>query len=357
MTADPVSWATALCGQAVGPYRLRELIGYGGFGLVFSADDVRGSSQVAVKILMPSTNPQSAIEFATEGRLLDKLNKCDAVVTLVDSGQFEIEMSMNGFSIPLELKYHILNLAGGSLDELTADPDRLGELAWPERISLWRGAIKGVHQMHLKSIVHRDIKAENCLLVVRGKRTEVRIADLGRSRDTSAAPTLAREEYLGGRGDLRFAAPELLWLQGGQREEDFRAADLYGLGSLLAELATGHPMTSVAMDSWRDAVDQGRDDLRKGTRRDLAVLQPQYRRAVTEVVEQMPPSIRLDSEALLSQLCHPVPIERFPRVSMSSRRSTQPGLEWLLQRADILAKRLSIEEKMSSAADCRRRRA
>jgi serine/threonine protein kinase len=346
----------ALPGQHLGPYRLQGCIGRGSFGLVFQASNRTTQAQVAVKLLMPSNDPQAAAEFNAERDLLRKLARCQGVVTLVDSGIADVPVSINGLEVPLPFKYHVLSLASGSLDELTSDPGRLAALAWVDRMSLWRGAIKGIHQMHLNAVAHRDIKTDNCLLMVNGKRTEVRIADLGRSKDFSISPTLLPQDYLHGRGDRRFAAPEFLWFQGGQNGSDFRAADLYGLGSLLAELATGHPMTALAIGSWETAVHQGQRDFLSGIRRDLTVLRPQFRRAIDEVADQMPRTIRIDGAAILTQLCDPVPIARFPLRRTANKRVIEPGLDWLLRKADILVKRLSIEEKnQRRATECERR--
>lgn len=355
MTSLADSLIIALPGQTLGSYRLQDCLGRGGFALVFQATNATTRAQVAVKLLIPSSDPNAAAEFDAEGGLLRKLNACEAVVALVDSDVADISVSIGGTAVPLPFKYHVLNLASGSLDELTRDPARLASLAWADRLRLWRGAIKGIHQMHLKSVAHRDIKADNCLLMVSGRRTEVRIADLGRAKDFSVAPTLSPEEYLRGRGDLRFAPPEFLWWQGGQNGSDFRAADLYGLGSLLAELVTGHPMTALAIGSWQTALIQGQADFNAGIRRDLNVLKPQFRRAIEEVADQMPRSIQHDGAAILTQLCHPVPSERFPRGRAANRRAIEPGLEWLLRKADILAKRLSIEQKNQRATGCERR--
>ena len=299
MTSLAESLIAVLPGQDLGSYRLECCLGRGGFGLVFQARHVMTQGQVAVKLLMPISDAHASTEFDAEGELLRKLTKCKGVITLVDSGIADIPMSLGGAAVPLPIRYHVLSLASGSLDELTQDPVRLAGLAWADRISLWRGAVKGIHQMHLKEVVHRDIKAENCLLMVSGSRTEVRIADLGRSRDLSVAPRLLSQDYLCGRGDRRFAPPEFLWFQGGQNGLDFRAADLYGLGSLLAELATGHPMTALAVGSWEDALREGRKDYLSGTSRDLAVLRPQFRRAIDEVTDQMPRSIRHDLSSTL----------------------------------------------------------
>lgn len=351
MTPLAASLIPALSGQDLGLYRLDGCLGGGGFGLVFHATNTTTGAEVAVKLLVPSPDPHAAAEFDAEGILLRKLTKCDAVVNLVDSGTADFPMTTtNGLVVPLPFKYLVLSLASGALNELTRDPARLAALAWADRLALWRGAVKGIHQMHLKSVAHRDIKADNCLLMVSGNRTEVRMTDLGRSKDFSLSPTLLPQEYLRGRGDLRFAPPEFLWFQGSYGAAELRAADIYGLGSLLAELATGHPMTALALGSWQTVAAEGQRDFLAGTRRDLAILRPQIRRAVDEAAEQMPREIRHDAAVLLAQLCDPVPRARFPQRRLNKKFVPEPGIHWLIRSADILIKRLSIDQKKSSRA-------
>lgn len=84
-------------------------------------------------------------------------------------------------------------------------------------------------------------------MVSRRNAVQIRITDLGRAKDFPEAPTLPRHEYLFGRGDPAHAAPEFLHLQGRAAGRNFCLADLYGLGSILTELATGHWMTALAL--------------------------------------------------------------------------------------------------------------
>ncbi|WP_370107490.1 protein kinase [Nocardioides sp.] len=339
------SLGAALQGEQVGDYRLINHIGGGHFGVVFEAENVNTGSRFAIKVLPPTSDTEASSDFDSEGLLLKKLSRCSSVVNWIETDVAIRQMAFQGGSFPIPIKFHALALASGSLEELVNDPATRNSMPWAERVSHWRGAIKGVHQMHLNQVAHRDLKASNCLLMVSGGQTELRLADLGRSKDFSQLPTLPPVAYLSGRGDLRFAPPEFLWLQGGSTGQDFRNADLYGLGSLLVELTTGHPMTALAIGSWQDARKDGEKDYLSGRQRDLGVLRPQFRRAIKELSEEVPPIIRHDTVSLLEQLCDPVPEQRQPRRALNKRFVSSGGLEWLLRRADILSRRLAVESR------------
>jgi serine/threonine protein kinase len=339
------AWAIALAGQQVGDYTLGACIGHGGFGLVFEVTGNTTGTKYAMKVLVPTNDPGITAEFEREGILLKHLVKCSSVINLIESGSDTLMMQLGatGLTVPVEVRFHVLVLASGDVGELTMDPDLLNKLDWSERLTFLRGAVKGVHQMHLKNVAHRDLKSANCLLVVQGPRSEVRVADLGRAKDFTSARTLAPFDYLRGRGDFRFAAPEYLWMQGGSDAASLRSADLYGLGSLFSELATGHPITALAIGSWQTAMAEAHRDISNGIHRDLAILRPQFRRAIEEIGEELPKAIRRNSVELLSQLCDPVPDQRHHRTKLGRRVVNQQGLDWLIRRVDILGKQLQVE--------------
>lgn len=339
------AWANALAGQQVSEYELGSCIGHGGFGLVFESTSIATGTKHAMKVLLPTGDPGSSAEFEREGVLLKHLVKCSSVINLVETGSDTLMMQFGstGLTVPVEIRFHVLTLASGDMGELTTDPDLLNKLDWSERLWLLRGAVKGVHQMHLNHVAHRDLKSANCLLVVQGSRSEVRVADLGRAKDFTHAPTLAPFDYLRGRGDFRFAAPEYLWMQGGSDGISLRSADLYGLGSLFSELATGHPMTALAIGSWQSALTSAQIDFNNGIRRDIAILRPQFRRAIEEIGDELPKSIRQGGVELLTQLCDPVPEKRQHRTKLGRNVVNRVGLERLIRRVDILAKQVSIQ--------------
>lgn len=342
--AERDGWKKILTGQKLGGYELQECLGVGFFGLVFEARNMATDARIAVKVLLPSSDTEAIADFENEAILLQKLNGCDGVITYVDGGQENIDMVANGVTVPMSVRFHVLAMASASVDELIDDPVSRSALDWTERIRIFRGAVKGIHQMHLAGVAHRDLKSSNCLLMVIGSTTRLRLGDLGRAKNLRSSPTKSIEGYVKGRGDLRFAAPEFLWLQGGNAAHDFIAADYYGLGSLLVELATGQPLTSLALGDVGAVLKQAASDHHRGQTSDLANLNLQYRRVIAEVIDLMPRSIQQDAHVLLTSLCDPVPAERLARSPYNRDRHVEP-LEWILRRADIMIRRLEIDAR------------
>ena len=332
--------------QTLGVYKLAVDLGVGNFGIVFEAVHESTGSRFAVKVLTPTSDPGALLDFENEGVLLRQLNPCNGVVNFVDGGVHALEVhGPGGIPIPFDMRYHVMSQASGSLDELVLNPEYRSSLSWEERLRLWRSMIKSLMQMHQHGVAHRDLKCSNCLLFVSKNKTSVRFGDLGRARDTTRPMTHSVEEYLVGRGDLRFAPPEAIFWQGGNSKEDFLAADYYGLGSLLVELITGQSMTSLAIGDIRSAVQRGQDDYLQGQRLELSSLTLRYRNVISEVAEQLPKSIRADVIVVLDALCRPEPAERLTQSPYSRDRASRDKLTWILRRADIMIHRLTIEKR------------
>ncbi len=298
-----------------------------------------------MKILLPLSSGEDVVDFVYEGQLLKKLNKCSGVISLVETGAEIVPLAFGqGMpSVPVKIDFHVLSLASGSLEELIEDSTVLALIPWHERLAIWRSVVLGVHQMHVKDVAHRDLKSSNCLLMVSGARTEARIGDLGRAKDLILPPRFAPTDYFRGRGDLTFAPPEYLLAQGGNTKADCKNADLYGLGSLLFELGTGHPITGAALGSVRAVLVQGEQDLATGVMRDLATLRPKYRAAIEEFTDELPSTLRHSATELVTQLCDPVPELRQPRSAPGRRKASPSELNWLLRRADILTRMLKCD--------------
>nr|BFE39393.1 hypothetical protein GCM10017544_03490 [Microbacterium imperiale] len=277
--------------------------------------------------------------------LLSLLTACDGVINYVESGSDSVELTANGINVSVPIRFHVLALASGSVNELVEDPGARADMAWPAKLRLWRDVVLGIQQMHLRGVAHRDLKAENCLLLVRGQTTAVKIADFGRAKDLNTLPSRTLGSYVAGRGDLRFAPPEFLFLQGGSLARDFIAADHYGLGSILAELISGHPMSAVVLGDPGGVIRQAQHDRAAGYQRNLAGLAVPYRTAISDMLTLTPASIREDLSVLLSRLCHPVPEQRLEGSPYSRDRAARDPLSWVIRRTDIMIRRLERDAR------------
>ncbi|MEM8886023.1 MAG: protein kinase, partial [Planctomycetota bacterium] len=203
-----------------GRYRIEREVGRGGMGVVFEATDLAGEGRVAVKLVPPvfASTPALLDRFAREAELGRQIDHPHVVRTL-DFGS----VSMHGRDVPfLVMEFvegrHLRDL----LEELGTVPESLIR-AIAEQV----GA--GLAAIHAHGIVHRDLKPENVLIT---HDQTIRIMDLGIAKLHDATMELTREgQFI---GSLHYASPEQCL--GGAVQAP---ADLYSLGVVLHELATG----------------------------------------------------------------------------------------------------------------------
>jgi serine/threonine protein kinase len=336
-----------------GRWRVGQLIGEGGFSVVMQGKDLTSGAPVAVKILRISAGAEAEEELAGEIGYLTDLRGCNRVVDIKGHGRDVVVLSGlspagSSVDVPVAVPYLVLERADGCLAELLV---ALDQVSWSERLNLFRDVVKGVHQMHLKRIVSRDLKSENVLLFTEDFTSIAKITDLGRARRTSDAPRRNSEDYLAGRGDFRFAPPEVFWRQGVDDDAHWQAVDLFHLGSVLYELVLGHGITSVVLPNGRSIL-QATAALDPATRKaeyaaNIAVLRAQMALAWEPFASAVPRAVRPQTTALLRQLTDPDPMLRLPR-SLGQTVGQGNGLEWLLRRSDIVRRTLANAESEAS---------
>jgi serine/threonine-protein kinase len=208
-----------LIGVRLGRYRVVEEIGAGSMGTVYLAEDA-GGRRVAAKVVHPHLLPDEefAERFRREGVMGRRIDHPNVVRTLeigrVDEGGREIHY--------LLMEY----VQGRDLRALLHDLGTFPEALLRE-IALQTAA--GLEAIHAAGVIHRDLKPANVLLT---EDNHIRIMDLGVARLQETSVTLTREGQF--TGSVLYAAPE----QFGAGEVGPRA-DLYSLGVVLYELATG----------------------------------------------------------------------------------------------------------------------
>lgn len=341
-------------GAVVDGFRVNELISTGEFGLVFAGADTRTEIPVAVKVMPANTDDTANFEFKREGQLLERLRTCSNVVDMLKTGETTVPLATGAASVNLGIRYHILEFADGCLEDMIATPEFATAISPLDKLRLWRQIVIAIHQMHLKKTVHRDLKSSNCLLFGDGVNVRCKVADLGRSRDLTK-PQRMNINYINGRGDTRFAAPEHIFMQGQTSDSHQFAVDLYGLGSVFFELFTGLGITSTVIPKPRQEMLNAMAAYRRGQIIRLEGLRSRYRTVVEGLASALPSPIRIEASNLLMQLCDPVPERRFPPARPNRKREEPPALNWLIRRVDILIRALEVAKNVRPAATSNRR--
>lgn len=309
-----------------------------------------------MKVLKPFSPVDAALDFDNEGTLLRQLAGCGGVINIIESGTSSVDATIGAATMPVPLQFHILTRASGSVNELILDPISRQKMSWIELLGFWRDVILAVKQMHGSGVAHRDLKCDNCLLLLSRRLSTVKLTDLGRGKNFTLDPTRPPEHYVQGRGQLLHSPPEFLLFQGGASASDFIAADYYGIGSILAELATGQSMSTLAISDIGAVIQQAQVDYLAGRRTDLNSYRSNYRNAISLVVEQIPGGIRDDARTLLTHLCQPVPGDRLASPPYRRDRLSRDKLDWVLRRTDIMIRRLEIHARDERRAAEKQRR-
>lgn len=204
-------------GDDFGSYRLKRLLGEGGMGLVFAAEDLQLRRLVALKVLRPDSRerPKMRERFLREARAAAAV-KHEHVVTIYQVGETD--------GIPflvMEL------LEGESLGRRcqTGPP-----LALTEVVRIGREVAEGLAAAHATGLTHRDIKPDNIWLEAPHDR--VKLLDFGLACAASGEVQLTQPGQIV--GTPAYMAPE----QASGKPVDARA-DLFSLGAVLYRLVTG----------------------------------------------------------------------------------------------------------------------
>jgi len=150
----------------IGPYRLLKLLGQGGMGVVYLAEqDEPVHRQVALKIIRPGMDTQRVIRrFEMERQALAMMDHPN-VAKVLDAGTTD-----NG------RPYFAMELVDGKRITEYCDEQRL---SIPERLELFIPVCQAIQHAHQKGIIHRDIKPSNILVAEFDSQPVSKVIDFG----------------------------------------------------------------------------------------------------------------------------------------------------------------------------------
>jgi hypothetical protein len=208
----------------IGPYEIVALIGTGGMGEVYHANDSRLDRSVAIKVLTSARGAQrlELDRFAREARAIARVNH-PHICTVHDVGEHE--------GVP----FLVMELLEG---ETLGESLELGALPVDQAVVIGAQIAEALDAAHSKGVIHRDLKPSNVMLTANGaKLLDFGLAKLrdGDYRDSAREPT--KSAPLTGEGDLLGTLPYMAPEQIDGQEIDART-DIFSFGVMLYEMVT-----------------------------------------------------------------------------------------------------------------------
>ena len=212
-------------GSLIGPYKLKEQIGEGGFGLVFVAEQQEPvKRKVALKVIKPGMDTREVMARFTAERQALALMDHPNIARVLDAGATDSGRP-----------YFVMELVRGI--PITDYCDQ-NQLAPRDRLDLFITVCQAVQHAHQKGIIHRDIKPSNVLVTSHDGKPVAKVIDFGVAKAINQQLTERSiyTQFTQMIGTPLYMSPEQAEMSG--LDIDTRS-DIYSLGVLLYELLTG----------------------------------------------------------------------------------------------------------------------
>jgi len=202
----------------LGPFELKEQIGAGGMGVVYSAIYTKNGKKVALKLLPADLNEDIRLvkRFERELKVLQKMRHNNIV------------LCYGGGRKGAQKFYAMEYVDGGSMAELIR---KKGRLTWEETIDYSLQLCAALEHAHDHGVVHRDLKPANLFLTKKGT---LKLGDFGLARTNDATQLTAAGKTM---GTFAYMSPEQIC----GKPPISHKTDLYAMGCVMFEMLTGKP--------------------------------------------------------------------------------------------------------------------
>ncbi len=267
-----------------GRFRLERLLGQGGMGVVWAAQDLRDDRRVALKFLrVNNLTEEIARRFYREARAAMAVHHPNVVRI------HEVFVGPDGNPI--------MSMDCLEGESLAARLDREGKLSLADFCDVFLTVVSAIGSAHARGIIHRDLKPENIFLCKSRAGVDVRVLDFGIAKLTATEGEAARTAGLTATGAMLgtpyYMSPEQVFAE---KNIDHRS-DIWSLGVILYECLSGRrPVTGDSMGAILQVIMTGIPE-------PLRTLVPSLPPDILDLSDAMLSIRREDRPASLGEVC------------------------------------------------------
>ncbi|MEJ2080094.1 MAG: serine/threonine-protein kinase, partial [Acidobacteriota bacterium] len=287
-------WHDALIGERIGPYRIRSVIGEGGMGIVYAAEQEEPIRRlVALKLIKPGLETRRVLaRFDSERQTLALMDHPN-IARIYDAGT-----TAQGHP------YFVMEQVEGI--SITEYCDREG-LSVGRRLELFIQVCRAVQHAHQRGIIHRDLKPSNILVAVSEGWPVPKVIDFGVAK--ALHPSLPAGQTSDTQHLVMIGTPEYMSPEQARRQDDIDTrTDVYSLGILLFRLLTGVSPFGADLSRCQDYLDM------------ISLLQQSEVRRPRTALEDVGSDLEVIAEARSTD-------------PVSLRRRLRGELEWIILKA------------------------